>query len=303
MSETTLKRLVGALVIAVALWVVVKLAAGDQGGIAATGDIARFFEGMGDSAIESVRMSGPDGTVELRRADGAWSVNGYEAGRGVIGRFMTALAEAEVGDLAATNPANHARMGVSADSAVTLEVEIGEGTRTLLVGDQGPRFGTAYGRLPDGDEVYVIEGDLRGHVRRRLDDWRDTEIVAVDTARVTRLEVERDGEAYTLVRGDSAWTFEDGADADAIQARNVLTELASMIATGFLTEADSLFALPQGGATTVYDAEGGVLAEITIGSGDGERWARSVGDSITYRLSAFRVGRIAPTLDTMTPGS
>ena len=96
--------------------------------------------------------------------------------------------------------------------------------------------------------------------------------------------------------------FEDGADADAIQARNVLTELASMIATGFLTEADSLFALPRGGATTAYDAQGGVLAEITIGSGEGERWARAAGDSITYRLSAFRVGRIAPTLDAVTPG-
>ena len=303
MSERTLKQLVGALAVAVALWVVATLVAGDEGGIRATGDVARFFEGMSDSTIEEVRMVRPDGSVELTRTDDGWTANGYEAGDGVMDRFLTALAEAEVGDLAATNPANHVRMGVSADSAVTLEVQMGDETRTLLIGDQGPRFGTAYGRRPEQDEVYVIEGDLRGHVRRGLDEWRDTEILAVDTAQVARLEIERDGDAYTLVRGDSVWTFEDGGAVEAMQARNVLTELSSMIAAGFLTEGDSLVALPQGGATTAFDATGDVLAEVTIGSGEGERWARAAGDSITYRLSTFRVGRIAPTREAMTPGS
>ena len=171
------------------------------------------------------------------------------------------------------------------------------------MGKQGPRFGTAYGRLPGEDAVYVIEGDLRVHVRRRLDDWRDKEIVAIDSSRVSRIEVERDGDAYTLVRGDSAWSFEDGGEVDAFQVRNVLIELSSMIASGFLTEEDSLFALPQGGSNIAYSTDGDVLAEVTIGSGEGERWARTVGVDIVYRLSTFRVGRIAPTRDAVEPGS
>ena len=115
------------------------------------------------------------------------------------------------------------------------------------VGKTGPRFGTAYGRLPDEDEVYLIEGDLRVHVARRLDDWRNKEVVAIDTSRAVRLEVERDGEEYALVRGDSVWTFEDGGEADALQVRNILSEFSSMIASGFVPETDSLYALPQGG--------------------------------------------------------
>jgi hypothetical protein len=304
MSDRTLKQLVGALVIAVVLWGVTTLVAGSGGGsIGPTGDIVGFFDGMNAPAIDVVRMTGPAGEVELRRTDARWRANGFDASQSTIDRFFEALAEAEIGDLAATNPANHERMGVSQDSAVTFEVEMGGETRALLIGDQGPRFRTVYGRLPGEDEVYLIEGDVRVHARRELDDWRDTEIVSVDTAQVARVEIERDGEAYTLVRGDSVWTLEDGEEIDQIQARNVLIELASMIAAGFLTEADSLYAMPQAGSNVAYSEAGEVLAEVTIGSGDGERWARATVDSITYRLSSFRVGRIAPTREALETGS
>ena len=303
MSDRTLKLLVGALAVAVALWAVVSLMSGGGGAIGATGEAAGFFDGMDGASIESVRLEGPTGTVELTNTAEGWRVNGWEAGPTTVDRFLTALAEAEVGDLAAANPANHARMGVSADSAVTLEVRLAGGARALLVGDQGPRFGTAYGRLPERDEVYVIEGDLRGHVRRGVNEWRDTEILVVDTASVARVEVERGGDVYALVRGDSAWTFEGGDPVDPIQARNVLTELASMIAAGFLTATDSIYALPQGGSSTAYAVDGRVLADITVGSGEGERWVRAAGDSIVYRLSTFRVGRLIPTRETLTPGN
>ena len=303
MSEHTLKRLVGALAIAVLLWVVTSLLAEGGGSMGASGDIAGFFEGMDESSIDVLRLNASDGAIELRREDAAWTANGFRADEAAVDRLLGLLPDVEIGDLAATNPANHDRMGVSRDSAATFEVDMGAETRTLLVGKQGPRFGTAYGRLPGEDGVYLIEGDLRVHVTRGLDDWRDKEIVAVDSSRVGRIEVERDGDAYALVRGDSAWTFEGGGEADAIQVRNILMELSSLTAAGFLTEEDSLFALPQGGSNVAYSTEGDVLAGVTIGSGEGERWVRTTGGDIVYRLSTFRVGRVAPTREAVEPGS
>lgn len=301
MSDRTLKLLVGALAVAVALWAVASLMSGGGGSIGATGELARFFDGMDSASIQSVRFEGPTGSVELTRDSSGWRANGWEASPGRVAQFLTALSESEVDDLAATNAANHARMGVSADSAITLEIRLAGGNRTMLVGDEGPRFGTAYGRLPDRDEVYVVEGGIRGHLRRGVNEWRNTEIVAVDTASVARIEIERDDDAYALVRGDSAWTLEGGDPVDPVQARNVLTELASMIAAGFVTESDSIHGLPRGGASTAYAADGRILAEVTVGSGEGERWVRAAGDSIVYRLSGFRVGRLLPTRETLTP--
>ena len=302
MSDRGLKRLVGALVVVVAIWLVTSLLSGGDGSIRATGDIAGLFDDVSRESITGVRVSGPSGEMELRRANGAWRANGFEADTSAISRLLSTATATRVGDLAATNPANHERMGVSADSAVVFELEVDGVTRTLLVGKQGPRFATAYGRLPDDDQVYLLEGDLRVQLRRPLTDWRNKDIVTVDSSLVARIEIERDGDAYTLVRGDSTWTLEDGGEADPTQVRNVLSELTTVLAAGFLTEGDSLYALPPGGSNVAYSAAGDVLSEVTIGTGEGERWARAAGDSVVYRLSTFRVGRLAPTLDEIRSG-
>jgi len=304
MSERTLKRLVGALAIVVALWVVTTLVAGGGGTAGPSGGMATIFDGISESSIEAVRLSGTDQPVELRREGEAWTVNGYAPDSATVARFIDLVVELEVGDLAATNPANHDRMGVSQDSAESMEIDVeGGDTRRVLIGKQGPRFATVYGRLPDEDQVYVLRGDLRIHAIRRLDDWRNKRIVAIDTSLVRRIEVERDGEAYTVVRADSTWTFEDGSEAATTPVRNMLMELANLRASAILEEGDSIAALEQGGSTMAYSESGEVLAEVRIGSGEADRWGRVPSDSVIYRLPSFRVDRITPERSAVDPES
>lgn len=295
MSDRTLKRLVGALAVAVALWVVTALVTGGGGGSAApSGEIATIFEGVSESTLEAVRLSGTGEPIELRREADRWTVNGYEPDSATVARFLDLVYGLEVGDLAATNPANHARMGVAQDSAESIELDVDGETRRILIGKQGPRFGTVYGRIPGEDDVWVLEGDLRIHVIRRLDDWRNKRMVAIDTTLVNRIEVERDGEAYTVVRGDSAWALEGGGDLNVQPVLNMLMELSSLRASSILDEGDSLAALPQGGSTVAYDESGEILADVRIGSGEADRWGRVPSDSAIYRLPSFRVDRITP---------
>jgi len=295
MSERMLKQLVGALFLTVALWAIVSFLSSGGGSIAASGEIADFFEELGEASIDGVRIAGPDGEVELARAGGDWTANGFPADSGAISRLLGVLGELAVGDLVATNPANHDRMGVSVDSAVSVDFDVGGDSRSILVGRQGRRYATSYVRLPGEDEVYLLEGDLRIQVLRRLDDWRDRKMASIDSAAVSRIEIERDGDAYTMVRGDSAWTFEGGGVVNPFAVVGVLSELSSLMASGFLADSDSIAVLEQGGTTVAYSDTGEVLAEITIGSGSGDRWARTVTADYLYRVSSFRVGRVAPT--------
>lgn len=303
MSERTLKQLVGALAVVAGLWLVVSLVArGGGGGIDAPTEIGATFDGVDGSSVQAVRFMRPEDTIELRADAGAWRVNGWQADSGSVARFFEAVAETSVGDLMATNPANHERMGVAGEGARSVEIEIGGATRTLLVGNEGPRPATAYARLPGEDEVYLLEGGIRPHLSRRLDDWRNRRVVAVDTSLVSRITVQRDDDTFTLVRGDSAWTFEDGSEAVASQVRSLLTELGgSLVAAGIVGEGDSLATRPAGGSTVASSPAGDVLAEVTIGSGTGERWATASGDSVLYRIGSFKVDLITPTLESMRP--
>lgn len=303
MSERALKQLVGALSIAVAIWAVTSLFSGGAGSIAASGEITALFEDLGESSLDAVRIDGPDGLVELVRVGEDWTVNGYPGDEGSISRLLAVLPRLKVGDLIATNPDNHDRMGVSVDSAVAVDFEVDGTSRSILVGRQGRRFATSYVRLPDSDEVYLLEGDLRVQVIRRLDDWRNRTMVAIDSASVTRITVEREGDAFTLLRGDSIWTFEEGGAVRPFAVTAILAELSSLVATGFLAEGDSIEALGQGGKTVAYSSTGDVLAEITIGAGAGDRWARTMTDEYIYRVSSFRAGRIAPAREDAEPNS
>lgn len=303
MTESTLKRLVGALVVVSGLWLLSEAMSGGSGSIAASGEMAALFDDLDPETLEAVRMTRADTTVELRRSADGWTANGFPADSAAVARFLDELATAEVGDLAATNPANHARMGVSADSAARLELVGAGDTRALLVGDAGRRFGTSYVRLPDDDRVHLLEADLRTHVRRGLDQWRDRVMVRVDSSAVARIEVEKDGDAYTLARGDSAWTLDDDGAVRATAVQGILAELSRLVASGFVAEGDSIGALPRSSTTRALGADGELLAEVTVGEGTGERWARAAGDEYVYRVSTFRADRVAPSREDVEGGS
>jgi hypothetical protein len=229
-----------------------------------------------------------------------WSVNGFRADSGTLARFWEAIDEAEVGDLVAANPANHPRMGVVPDSAWRFEVESVEGSRSLLVGRAGSQYGTAFVRLPDEDQVHVLTGNLRSQITRSLNDWRNKRVSSVDTSGVWRIEVEGEEGGFVLERSDSLWVIDGDTPTNATTIRGILGEMARLDASGFYEEGDSLSA--RAGVVRALDQNGELRLDLQIGSGDGDRWIRVAGDSITYRVASWRATRIFPDRDAVAEG-
>jgi hypothetical protein len=299
-----LKRLIAALGAVTAIWLVVFLVSNRSSDEAPeiTGPIATFFEGVDSSNIAAARFIRGQDTVVLRSVGGAWLVNGFRSDSGAVSRFFQTIEDTEVEAVAANNPSNHARMGVDADTAAAMEIEQNGSTRRMLVGVDGPRAATFYARLPEEDAVYLMDSGLRSYVFRGLDDWRNRRMLAIDTAQVRRLTVERDGESATVVRTDSTWTFANGDPANARTVQAILNELAGgLVASRFVAETDSIGRLPAGGTTTAYSESGEQLAAVTVGSGSGDRWGMAAGDSVRYRLPPFRVDLIVPRVETLRP--
>lgn len=343
MSSRALRNLVGLLVGLVVLYAILTLMKGRSGseGSAAAGPVAPALETLQAAELESVELRGPAGEgVVLERGTagaggaGGWTANGFRADSATVERLLTAIGGATVGDRASTNSANHERLGVTADSAWQLTFAGAEGVEVvLLLGKPGPSFGSAYVRLPDQTDVFVVGGDLRSAAARPLDDWRDKTIARVDTAKVQALQVTRDGSSYSIQRADSAWTLvgsgaraETAAMADGVAVADLLGELADLRATGFFEEdrggrpgagdahaAGELETPDDGEAEPEAPAEPEVLRLIALGpSGDtlleitaAERAPayeiRAAGDSVLYQLPLWRVGRLIPPLDRIAP--
>lgn len=295
MSAKTLKILVWVLVIALALWGGVTLVSRwTGGGPTAAPALADLLQRARADSVSLVRLEGPDDSVVLRRTGKKWTVNGLATDSTIVANFFSTLNNTKIGALVSTNPANQAAMGVSKDSAWTLAFDLAGKTHTLLVGKTGPRYGTAYVRLPNQDRVYLANGNLHSEVTRRRDGWRNKRIVSVDTSAVHRVEIRRDGHAYTLVRADSTWTLAGGGAADQTAVQDILEELSGLQASGFIEKGDSLGKRPEGAHIVALSASGDTLGQLSLGSGKGARWARTPGDSVTYRLAAWHVDRLVP---------
>ncbi len=299
MSKNALKRLVAVAAGLLVLYGIVRLASG-RGPERSAGaiELEAELEGIDERSLESALLSGPDREIEVARTGGEWTVNGHEADSAAVARMFTALAEAEVGALAAANLDNHERLGVAGDDAWTLEFRLGGGERRVVaLGRVGSVFQTAYARLPGSDEVYTVRGDLRGSFTRTLSDWRDKLVARVDTASISSLEIERGGEVVVVERGEEGWTVAgSGAVPDSTSVANVLDEVDEVRAIGFAEEG-SEFPAEDVRRLTALGASGDTLLALEMAPVDAEYWVRARGNDTLYRLASFRAGRIVPEPD------
>lgn len=301
MSEQNLKKILVALGVLVGLWVVSALVSGSDSDASppADGGVAAALDGLDATSIDAVSIDGPLADVSLARDDGVWTVNGFAADSSALDRLWDALASAEVGRVVATNPANHERMGVSADSAWTLGVSrSGGGTSTILLGKSGPRFPSAYARVPDDDLVVVVSGDLRSAVARGTIQWRDKTILRADTAAIARILIESESGTSILTRPESVWMV-DGEVAAASAVTNLSSELAHLMASGFAADGAAADGDPR--RITALGAGGDTVVTVGISGTGSTRHVRVPGRDIVYEIPVWRVDRLAPSRETLLP--
>lgn len=294
MSEKTLRASLYFLGTVTVLYVLATVLGRRSGGDGQTGGdpaLAAVLGQIDPASLSEVEIAGPGDTIRLALDGGEWTVNGFEADSGAVERFMRALEEVEVASVAARNPANHARLGLEAGSAWTLT--LGDGARVLL-GNSGPRFRTAYARLPDRDVSSLISGDLRTAATRPLLDWRNKVVIGIDTAAVATIRIERDGEATLYERQDSAWTA-DGSEADANTLRNILQELAGMRASGFATDGDPSAVAAEADRTVLaLDADGNEIASLSLEERESNFRVTTPTSPYVFEIPTFRADRVAP---------
>lgn len=298
MSEQTLKRILGALGILVILWLGSVLLSGrDGGGSAIDGGIASLLEGLDETTVDAVRIVGPNQTAVLQRSGGAWTVNGNLADSSAVTRFWNALVEAEVGGVVANNPSNHERMGLSADSAWTVDFTLTDGgMASVLIGKAGPIFPSGYARLPDQDAVAVVSGDFQPTVILSVTQWRDKTILRVDTGAVARVVLETDQGIHVAERSDTTWSV-DGEPANTNTMRSVLDELANLVALGFVEDGEALEENPR--RVIALGAEADTLGIIVITGESATRHVRTPGSAIVFEIPIFRADRVMPAMEAL----
>ncbi|MEJ2217171.1 MAG: DUF4340 domain-containing protein [Gemmatimonadota bacterium] len=286
MSERSLKALIGAVLVLLLIYVGVNIASRHRPPKSKLGD---DLAALKQDEVQKATLIAPPDTVHLQHNGAGWTVNGYPADSAMAASLVSDLADAQVGNIASTNPANQARLGVSNDSARTVELDDAKGP---VVGKRGPGYTSTYVRLPGQNEVRVLDADLVSALNRHVDAWRNKLILKVDTSRVASLQVARHDTTYTLARGDSSWTV-DGKSAKTSAVQDLLGAVAGFRANGFAPDTAQLGAPVR--SVVALDAKGDTLADLTFAAGPGSNLrVKSAAKPTLFEVESWQADRIAP---------
>ena len=301
MTVRQLRQIGIALVVAIGLWGLARLLGGGGDEIPQS----QVIRAVAALEVDTAEFAGTDDTVRLVQImPGTWLVNGYAASPDAVSELFAALTEGATGELAARSATSHERMGVDDAGGTRLRFVRGDQTlATVILGRQGRAYRTIYARRAGEDEVYLLEGQLATLANRPVSDWRDKRIVAVAPDSIARVAVSRGRAGYTLVRGDSAWTFSDGAATDSAAVARLLGEFTSLTAQGnaFATpaEADSTDFSQPDRLLTLFTAGGDTLAALVFDSTASTFWVRHLDGETIYRLYQWKVDALTPVDSTL----
>ncbi|MGD8495645.1 MAG: DUF4340 domain-containing protein [Gemmatimonadales bacterium] len=258
------------------------------------------------SDVAYVRIDRPDEpTIELvRRADG-WTVNGYPALDSLVNAALAGLDTLPAGRLISRSPANHERLGLTAETGVRVQVgPAGDPEADFLVGKEG--VDGRFVRLPGSDDSYVLPAGPLDPLTGGVTDWRDFMIARVDTAALRRIEIRRGDEVTAELERPGTgtrWTV-GGAPADSTLMRSYMLVLSRLEATGF--PADSFvyaadFERPMA-TVNLYYAEAGARAPdvsllFSTGLDHPDVLVRRADDPIVYALDRRRANLLTTTAE------
>lgn len=297
MTERQVKWIFGVLALLIAVYVGVQWAGGRDADGGRLG-LAAAVDGPPE-VVRLLRADGDSVRLEIRR-DTAW-VNGFPADSAAVASLFAALDAAEAEELVSRNPDNFGRLGVTEEEAD--RVVIGPAASpafTFLLGGSGR--GGRFVRKPDAERVYLLEGSAATSLGRGLSRWRNRAIASVDTGRVSRLLLERDGQRTTFVRDSAGWRAAGSGSVDAPEAGTVLDELVELRASSSVPADSALRAADFGSpdallrAWSSADGGGAPLLELRLvrAGEDGGYLVRRGDSPYVYPLADYRVDRLFP---------
>jgi len=191
---------------------------------------------------------------------------------------------------------------------IRVRFRAGDDEYVVRVGDKTPVGGNTYVATAADAPVYAVATYRASALEKAFEQIQDKRIAVFDRAAVSAIDASWRGGAVRLVRGDDGWRLtaplEDEADPEAVA--DLLTELSSLRASGFINDPPSdeelglespefRAELELGSSAELPEGEEPVRLSVTIGASlDGDnRAVRGVEESIRYSVAASQLDALS----------
>jgi hypothetical protein len=156
------------------------------------------WEGRADEII----INRPGNTVKLYKKNGKWVVNeeAYPADEKVVSEIETRFRNINLEDLI-SKKGFYNKYDLTPDKYSEVIIKKGDVIfRKFKIGKKSSTGRHTFVRIDDKPDIYLAEGTFDLLLNRKLDDFRDKEILKINRDAITGLSIEYRGKVFTLYR-------------------------------------------------------------------------------------------------------
>lgn len=258
-----------------------------------------------------IYISAAGQTVAIEKRDGEWTVpseDGLPADPTGVDAVLDKVASFSRRDRVSSNPGKRQVFQVDTSGVrVGIVDAAGDTTASFIVGKVGPDYQSSYVRVAGGDDVILAPGYLKSMFDRGARPWQDRLIFDLVPDDISRLDIARGPETYTLSRGADGQWFMAEPESSACR-QNAVTRLVRLLA--MLRCDDFAGRLPLPGAdvagsdtTLSFAVAAGEEHRLAFGSENEDglvHFTRDTSD-VVYLLARVKVNQLIPPLEDMLP--
>lgn len=255
-------------------------------------------------AVTAVRIvKGGTPTVELKRAEGGWTVaerNDFPADDGKLRKLLTDLADAKVLEEKTSNPESYKALGVedvsdSAAGGMQIEIDGPKQPVKLVIGKQASGASSHYVRRAGEPKSWLINKSL--DTSSSADQWLRKSVIDVSADRVQSAEV-RVGTAkpYTALkktRADAEFTVDSlpkGKELSSASAADNFASALSSLALSDVKQASAMTDKPT--AQTTIKTFDGLVVEATGWKKDDKHYVALKSSYDAAQAEKFKVATV-----------
>lgn len=177
--------------------------------------------------------------VNLSKHDGHWFVADHPADNAKVQQLIDALAKTSVASRASSNKQYHERFDVGEKGVRMILSEKGNVLKEVILG-KAAGGDTVYVRLPDADDVYVMNGLPRYSLTEDENSWRDHKVATFESSAMRRVSYGENQIQWDLRKDKDGWKLSTNRIAavstDAAKTDTYLSKITGLRAVDFPTE-------------------------------------------------------------------
>lgn len=238
--------------------------------------------------ISKIEIHRNQKSIILEQQTDKWTIISpikYPADETSVTTLLSSASKLKILSLISSNPEKQKTFQVDSAQGTILTFHDKRGkTISFILGKMGPSYMESYLKPINSDEVYLSEGINSWTANKDIRDWRDKNILKLQSDSIKQIIIESGREIVALTKAENTWYLEDDS-VESHKIQNILNLISNLKTEDFV---DTTINLPQAEAKiTIQETDFNTVTLYPVPPDSSRYWVTNSKDTQVFVVSRY----------------